>query len=338
MTPAIPESLTPDWLAHRYDPTNDTVHFVSVDRNARRRVPFLTDENIGNSNEPLVLARSAVTVPETASAEINFIFHSAYCCSTLLANAYDRPGQAFSLKEPVILNDIVGWRQRGAEPNAVGKVLNDALRLLARPFTPGEIGVVKPSNVVNGLAKASMGLRPRSRAVLLYAPLEIFLGSIANKGLFGRLWVRDLLRKQLRDGTIHLGFEPEDYFLQTDLQVAAVGWLSQHALFADMATTWPDRVRTLSSETLTADPARALAEIDEFWRVQGGASERADAIAHSFGRNSKTGERFNAEDRRRAQQSAGEIHRDEVEKVVVWATAVAKNAGLSLDLPGPVAI
>ena len=335
MLPVMPESLTPDWLAHRYDPEHDAVHFLCVDRETRRRVPFLTDDNLGSPGVPLVLGRSAVDVPQEASAEINFIFHSAYCCSTLLANAYDRPGRSFSLKEPVILNDIVGWRQRGAEPNAVGSVLNDALRLLARPFTPGEVSVVKPSNVVNGLATALMGLRPRGRAVLLYAPLEFFLGSIASKGLFGRLWVRDLLRKQLRDGTVDLGFEPEDYFLQTDLQVAAVGWLAQHALFARMAATWPDRIRTLDSETLTADPAVALAALDAFWGVGSDANERSRAIADSFSRNAKSGERFDAGDRQRAQRAAGEAHRDEVEKVFVWAQAVAENVGISLKLPAP---
>lgn len=332
---AAPPPLGPDWLAHRYAPSTDAVHFRRVSRDERRRAAFLTDESLGGAGEERPVPRTEARRLAPPGVRLNFIFHSAYCCSTLLANAYDRPGRAFSLKEPVILNDLTGWRHQGAPPARVGEVMADALGLLARPWNAGELGVIKPSNVVNGLAPAMVAAREEGAALLLHAPLRVYLGSIASKGLWGRLWVRDLAAKQLKEGLAVAGFTPADYFGQSDLQVAALGWLAQHALFARIAASWPDRVRTLDSEQLLADPATALERLDALFGVSSTAADRAEIVASIFSRNAKSGEAFTSADRSANQRSAEELHGDEIDKVHQWALTVAQGAGIPLDLPRP---
>jgi hypothetical protein len=76
------------------------------------------------------------------------------------------------------LNDIVGFRRRGAPPAAVAERLGDALDMLARPFDADLAVVVKPSNIFNALAPASLTMRPKSKAILVYAPLSVFLLSV----------------------------------------------------------------------------------------------------------------------------------------------------------------
>jgi hypothetical protein len=338
MTPYVPQTgfrLPPEMLVHRYAPEQDAVHFVAAERALRRSVPFLIDEYLPQAAEPIVVRRTdALSVAPPAST-IHFIFHSAYCCSTLLANALDREGVASTLKEPVILNDLVGWRHRGGLPEKIGEVLDSSLTLLARPFEPAEAVVVKPSNVVNGLASAMMTIRPKAQALLLYAPLPIYLGSIAKKGLEGRRWVRDLLLKQLKERFITFGFEPEDYMLQTDLQVAAMGWLAQHRLFVSLTERWPERVRTLNSEVLLERPAEALEALGLLFGLKLPAAAVAEIIDQTFSRNAKSGETFRREDRLADQVSASAAHADEIAKVTIWAEAVAKSAGLSLKAPAP---
>jgi hypothetical protein len=321
--------LTPDWLAHRYDPGQDAVHFRRVDRETRARVAFLTDNDLGKI-DPVVIRRS--DLPMIESGSVRYIFHSAYCCSTLLANAYDRSGLCFSLKEPVILNDIVGWRHRGARPDQLGEILAAAVPLLARPFKPREQCVIKPSNIVNGLIPALLSGKRDAKALLLYAPLRVYLGSIASKGLWGRLWVRDLLAKQLKEGFVDLGFEPQDYFLQSDLQVAAIGWLAQQALFARLAATMPERVRTLDSEVLVARPVAALTALDAFFDVGDDDAGRRHIVDRVFSRNAKSGETFAVGQRGSDQNAARETYADEIDKVAVWAEEVAARQGLSLSL------
>lgn len=327
--------LQPEWLAHRYDPQFDAVHFARADRELRRSVPFLTDEYLPSASEPKVIPRGEALAVAPPPSPIHFIFHSAYCCSTLLANAYERKGAAGSLKEPIILNDLIGWQHRGGEPRRVTEVLDGALRLLARPFEDGEATVVKPSNVVNALAPVMLAMRPQASCILLYAPLRGYLGSIANKGLWGRHWVRDLFLKQLKSGLIDLGFEPEDHLLQTDLQIAAIGWLAQHALFARLATKHADRVRTLDSETLLARPAEALAATDMLFNVVGRPGEREAVIADVFTQHAKFGGAFDRDARVADQRSAAEVHGDEIEKAAIWAETIASGAGLNFDLPSP---
>ncbi|MFL6843258.1 MAG: hypothetical protein ACJ8ER_00060 [Allosphingosinicella sp.] len=330
--PLQPQQLAPEWLAHRYDPEHDAVHLVRADRALRRSAPFLTDEHLPSAAEPVVARREDALASAPAPSPLHFVFHSAYCCSTLLANACDEDGTASSLKEPTILNDLVGWRHRGGAPARIGEVLDSSLRLLARPFEAGEAVVAKPSNVVNALIPAMLALRPEARCVLLYAPLRLYLGSIAGKGLWGRLWVRDLAMKQLRDGLFEgLGFEPEDHMLQTDLQVAAVGWLAQHRLFASLSEQHPDRVWTLESEALLARPEEALTALDLLF----GLSRRdvGETVARVFARHAKFGGEFDRDRRAADQRSAADVHGDEIEKVAIWAESVAANAGVEFELP-----
>lgn len=325
------------WLAHRYHPGDDALHLLPVPRSLHRRVTFLTDEYLPRELEPIIARRSDIMAGAPPAAPLHFVFHSAFCCSTLVARAFDRPGWAMGLKEPIILNDIVGWRRRGDRGPDMAAVLNDVLTLLARPFGPGEAVVVKPTNIVNGLAAAMLTMRPQANALLLHAPLKVYLGSIARKGIDGRLWVRNLLLGLLDDKLVDLGFTPRDFIGQTDLQVAAVGWLAQHGLFQGLVQRFgAARIRTIDSETLVRDPATAMRGLAALYRLPLGSDAlRAIVEGPAFTRHSKTGDRFVAADRTREQDLTDDAHTDEIEKVAYWAEKVAEAAGISMTLPAP---
>jgi hypothetical protein len=327
-----------NWLPNRYDESQDLIHFVRLTREEHRAVTFITDEYIAADSPRLVLRRSDVAAAAAGPpAPIHFIFHSAYCCSTVLARAVDVEGISMGLKEPLILNDIVGWRRRGADPRQLGAILDVVLTLLARPFAPGEAVVVKPSNVLNSIAPALLGARPRSRAILLHAPLPDFLRSIARKGLWGRRWVRELFIGQLRDGIVDLGLGEQHYLDLTDLQVAAAGWLAQQDVFARLVERFGEaRVRTLDSTALMARPGEAMARLSDLFGLglDGQAIDRVLA-GPAFTSHSKSNAGFGAADRLAEQRDAAQTHADEVEKVVVWTEAVAAAAGLSMQLEAP---
>lgn len=326
-----------EWLAHRYDPGQDAVHFVPVTRAMHARATFITDDYLPAGLEPLVVRRRDAVAAAPPPAPVHFVFHSAYCCSTLVARAFDRPGWAMALKEPTILNDLVGWRRRGDPGPDMATVLNDVLTLLARPFGAGEAVVVKPSNVVNGLAAAMLALRPEARALLLRAPLRTYLASVAKKGIDGRLWVRTLLLGLLDDRLVDLGFVDRDYLGLTDLQAAAIGWLAQQALFEGLVRRFgAERVRTLDSETLTADPGAAMSRLAALFGLPIDPAGVAEIVAGpAFSRHSKHGTAFAAADRAAEHRDAAAVHADEIDKVAQWAEAVARAAGVAVDPPAP---
>lgn len=336
MTTPDPTRVVRDatWLAHRYDAESDRIQFVHVDREAHRAATFLTDDNLRTAQRRVAVPRAQARAMSPEASPLHFIFHSAFCCSTLMVRAADLPGVAMGLKEPVILNDLSGWARRGAAGADVARVLDDALALLARPFTPGEMIVVKPSNVINAFAPAMLGMRSGARALLLYAPLRTYLASIAKKGMEGRLWVRDLFRKLARDGLIDFGFSTEDYFGQTDLQIAAIGWLAQQALFDGMIRQFgPGRVLPLDSETLVTRPREATSAM---YRLFGRplAQAELDSIIDrgTFSRHSKLDVAFDRRDRLAEHDAAVSAHAAEVDMVAQWADLIAQQRGIPLRL------
>jgi hypothetical protein len=325
-----------EWFAHRYDPEHDAVHFVRMSRQVQQNATFLTDEYLPAGLETVVVARKQAIDAMPAVSSPHFIFHSAFCCSTVLARAFDIPGVSMGLKEPPIFNDVVGWRHRGGGPPArVAQVIDNAVSLLARPLAPGETTIIKPSNLANGLARGTLAMHAESNALLLYAPLPIYLRSIAKKEMTGRLWVRDLLVKLLRENLVNLPFESTDYLAQTDLQVAAVGWLAQQALFARLVSEFGKaRVRTLDSETLLARPSETVRALSVLYGL-GLTVAQIEAIetGPAFSKHSKSDVDFGTKDRAREYDDAILRHGDEIAKVTIWAEAVARSADIPMWLP-----
>lgn len=336
---AIPafDPLDPAWLAHRYDRASDRVLYRHVPRALHREGPFLTDELIGDRPEAVIARSDAVTAARRVAGPVHFLFHSAFCGSTVLARALDLPGHAMALSEPVLLNDVTGIRRRGEMPGTeIARLLDDALLLLGRHWEPEGSVVIKPSNILTGLMNPMLALRPQARALLLYAPLRDFLASVARKGLWCRLWVRELLEGFLREGLVDLGFDSGDYFRMSDLQVGAIGWLAQQQLFMALTATHGKRIVTVASDRLMVDPAGAVAALAQAGFVAPGRElHRAIADNRSFARHSKSGVDFSPTERAREHAAANAAHRDEIEKVTQWASVIAERAGIPLTLPTP---
>lgn len=320
------------WLAHRYDTELDSYQMRYLTRDAHDAATFITDEYLGTAQDIVAIGRKEAMATVRRDNDLHFIIHSAFCASTMLARGFNLPGISMGLKEPVLLNDIVGWRRRGAERAQIAERLDHGLHMLARPFGRDKAIIVKPSNVFNALVPAALAMRPQSNAILLYAPLPVFLVSVARKGLWCRLWCRELLEGLITDGIVDLGFETRDYFRQSDLQVAAVGWLAQQHLFRRIANQFGSgRIATLDSETLTANPAATLGAAGRHFGIDIAPSLLDGHPA--FATHSKFGGSFNTESRLAEHESAQQAYGDEIDKVLIWAEAVAKTAGIELKLP-----
>ncbi len=261
------------------------------------------------------------------------IFHSAYCCSTLLARAFDIPGVSFGLKEPQILNDVTGLQMRQGDPRQVAAAMDIALLLLARPLGAGEVNIIKPSNLLNPLIPLVTAMRPDVRGLLLHAPLETFLASIARKEIEGRMWVRELMWKLIKLGQAdRFGFSDEELYRQTDLQVGAVGWLAQQALFSELAGGHAG-FRTLDSETLIARPADCLSALRELFELEFDAE--AVAAGPAFRTHSKDRSDYSADRREEDRERGRALHAREIEIVLEWTDQLAKHAGIAMALPSP---
>lgn len=328
-----------DYLPHRYDEVADGFRFVHVPRDVHRNCTFITDEHLPDVDRYDLISRSDLAQIPLQTAPVHFIFHSAYCCSTMLARAFDIPGVSMGLKEPVILNDMIGWRRRGADNQKLTAVLDKSLDLLARPMGNDRAVIIKPSNICTPLAIPALKLRPESNALLLYAPLESYLQSIAKKEMWGRIWVRDVLIGTLKDSYAIGSFSQDELLQLTDLQVAAIGWLSQHAAFAKIVDTiGPGRVRILDSDSFLTNQQATLRSLNQFFKL-GMNDEKVEHIlngpafkSHSKLVQAKRGATFDAKTRQEEQSQMAALHGAEIDMVTRWAKAVAESQQINLDL------
>lgn len=330
MTSTAAVLADPEWLPHRYDEAADAFRFVHVPRAKHRAVTFLTDEHLADTDRFVAVPRTDIDKRGLTAAPLHFVIHSAYCCSTLVARMFDLPAVSMGLKEPQVLNDLVGWRQRGADPNRLAAVLDVTLALLSRPFGAGEAVVVKPSNIVNSLAPAMLGLRSNARMIQLYAPARDYLASIAVKGLWGRQWVRKVLLMQAREQALTHPFGAEELIELTDLQAAGLGWLSNHGIFAQMRARFgEERVAICDSRTLLQDREATVRASYAHLGIEIDASQVAEVAAgEAFTTNSKDRSAYSSEDRDAVQRRARDAHGEEIDMVATWVEALARDAGI----------
>jgi len=88
------------------------------------------------------------------------LWHTAFCCSTLIADLLDAPGACLALKEPVALVELAAARRAGA-PVADDRLAQAVFARLAQSPSPTERVVIKPSNGANALVGVDPAGPPR---------------------------------------------------------------------------------------------------------------------------------------------------------------------------------
>ena len=337
----------PDWIPHTFDHQGERLDFVRLPAGDRDRLPFLAEEYVGKGFEHQILSyRDALAgAPAEDALPVHFIFHSGFCCSTLLASALAAGGGLSVLREPDILMNVAQRTLR--EPGAANaQRMELAIRFLARPPRRGDSAVViKPSCFANNLMEPLLRSRPRSRAVLIHSDLGAFLRAIAKKGMWGRIWCRRLYLQLSGWTDLRLSQGDSERFILGDLQVAALCWILQARHFRQLAERYGrERLLLLHSDHLLADPAGALRLVSGLFGLEwDDKTIAAVAEGEVFDRHSKSAERFDADRRAEEHERTLEAHREEIEMVSQWALKAAEAFATPLDLtdldagtgPGP---
>jgi len=179
----------PAWLPYRVRDGGRLLKLIHLPRSGLGTLSFIDNraqiprwksvtENAPRAELPV--AEIADCAPIAGSDWCHFIFHSAFCCSTLMARALDVEGVSCVLREPRSLTDLGEMKPSSGLPNEQKLALKVVLDLMQRPRLPGEKTVIKPVNLVNPLIEYMMDIRPHSRALLMYASLPGFVMAIAR--------------------------------------------------------------------------------------------------------------------------------------------------------------
>jgi hypothetical protein len=329
----------PAWLPDAYDRTLGTLEFVRVSRQELRDLPFLDKRFLDDGAERRTIELEELPPAAwTPEEPCHFIFHSARCCSTVLARALDIDGKAMCLREPRALSTLLKADDAADSADALHRPLAAILGLLGRPFTPGETVVIKPQSAGNVFLDLILEVQPRAKALFLHAPLAGFLLSIAASGQGGRAWARRLAALLARKPELAGGIGKNQVATQGDLHVAAWAWLQQQARFARLVGDQPaGRIATLDSDTLLADPAGSLAALTHHFGIELEAGAVAAIVeGPAFTRNSKRPQDdFDAAAKREQRAVARLAHGAEIDAAIAWAERAAADNGVPMRLASP---
>ena len=169
MTAPIVEYSDARFFPHQISLADDRLTFIPTDRTKLRGASFIdgrSDFSTGAASDTCL--STLLASPVQAPQPDRFIFHIAFCGSTLLSRLLDVPGRALVLREPNCLVDLANQRaaldgEERSDPRFTPALL--AIRaLLRRRWQAGEAIIVKPSNWINNLAVSlcedAQALRP----------------------------------------------------------------------------------------------------------------------------------------------------------------------------------
>jgi len=324
-----------EWLPHTFDTGGGrlTSLFVPRDRNASQ--PFLWNRENNFQEATHVASELRAHLPSNGAATPHFVFHTAFCCSTLLVRACAEATGASGLNEPAILINLA-HRVAAQGIRANRDRLDLVLSLLGRPLDPGGTIIVKPTNFSNALIDPMLEMRPRAKAVLLHSNLRTLLYSVARRGAVGRVWGRQLYDAFASFSPLDFGFSAAESFLQSDLQIAGLGWLMEVHHLEQVARAHPDRTLMLEADDLLADPGGVLARVYRFFQL----GDQPDSIARAvsgpvFSSHSKDSRvPYSRELRAQERERVLATHFEEVRMVEAWIDAVARHAGIRPEALG----
>lgn len=313
------------------DPDNGDFLFAPVEARRLADAPFLDARfGIDPANAQRIHWRTLPATGRRPSAAL--LFHTAFCCSTLLARTLQAPPRVVALKEPACLTRLASAALHIA-PRQLDMPLSRALDLLARPWADGGRCVIKPTNQVNTLLPDILRLCD-GRALLLHSSLQDFVISCLKKFPDGERplrWMAQHLVKGTRlQQRLGVPWDHPFHFIEA----CVLTWYAQVERYADaLAQDADDRLRSLDMQTLLADPLATVSACADWLELDIDAATLAERVELEFRRDAKHPERaYDAGRRADEARRTASTHADLLGAAVDWARAVvAPLACVPLD-------
>ncbi|MDE1467271.1 hypothetical protein [Aurantiacibacter sp. D1-12] len=321
MTNAAHIAADPAWLPHSLDMADGKMLFVKVSREVFTQSGFLADVKPDGADGAEWVPFDQVRAMTPATGPVHFIFHTAFCRSTLLARAMNIAGVSLGMAEPGILAQLAG------AGDAAKDLVKPVCNLLSRPWGEGEAVFVKPTNHANMLLPALLSARPDAKAVLMTNPLTSFLKSVDKRALMGRRWGRQLYLEVMGYAGMDLGMDAREQFSMTDLQAAGLAWfLSQRFYTMLLASAEGERLRVLDGDRFALDRADTVEAVLELaGLVYDPQAVEAVVDGPLFLKHAKLGGDFSEEE-----VAMAPALEQEIGQVQQWLGMIAEQAGIEI--------
>jgi hypothetical protein len=317
----------PRWFPFEFDASFDNISFIFTTADDLRAAPFLDQRFLSQNMQRRQLSVSEVSTHLEGKKleKLPMIFHSAFCCSTLMATALDHPDICLSLKEPQILMSLANAKRMMPRQNRAPKDYKErfdiVIKLLSRRFQPEEQILLKPTNSVNNILTDVLSIG--FPVVLMYASLEDFLISVLKKGEACKSFIRTQFNIFSLDQGALANIPQRQAMTFTDLQISALVWRHQLELFKKYHTS-NSSILTLRDKNFLGDKFDGLSKTSSALQLAL-ANDVLKTISEGevFRKNAKFGDQ--EMDGTQRQQDAASIKKryaEELSFTLKWAQSV----------------
>jgi len=309
--------------------------FIQTTRSDLSRFSFLDSRTLGQN-----VKIETIPAPQVIQAlqkidfrnninQANYLFHTSFCCSTMLARCLDHPGKNLSLKEPFALLRLAAYKRFSAFFDPAGPNWNNlrdiTLYLLARPFHSGEKILMKPSNGANNILPEILACRQTDKILLLYGDLEGFLISVLRGGQVRISSVAPILEGLMQEFLDTLPLSVEQIRSLNDLQRMSLVWgLQMQFLKQTMAQDNNQRAKSLNCKIFLQEPAETLKKLVDFYGLEFSDRDQVEILrGPAFNAHSKTtSKKFSKHLRTQEEENILNIFGKDIRETITWINSL----------------
>lgn len=262
---------------------------------------------------------------------LRYIFHTAFCGSTLLSRALSELPRIMVLKEPDVLMKVSGGSLHSGNESVIPYLMT-SLKELSQPWTESGAVVIKPTNSVNRLVPEIMANYP-GKTILLYGGLEDFLVSCIKKLPAAEEKIRWMAQHLLHQTDLQKKLGVDTYYKFNFVESCVITWYSQMEYFAKaIERDHLDQIRMLDMKDMLAKPFETVRAASHFFELQKSDAEIEVSVAREFSRNSKKVETAYTDAERSQEASRVRAQYSDLLRIALeWA---ANNIAPAAIMPG----
>lgn len=285
MAPPRLDWSDPSWYPADLDVRGNRIAMLRIDPQVIAESTFMDTRIAADLRQSVAISAADVPGGPGDAPPIAWLFHTSFCCSTLLAKALHDHPDTVVFREPLVLRRLADARHEGLD---LGRWVQTCADLLARPWAPDGRVIVKPTHAALNIAQALMRESPGSRTIVLTSSLQDFLVSNIKKTDETQARIPLLIEMALRAGEFHRRLPREALSPPSLIAAAGLQWAAQRELLLDIAEQeGPARVAVLDAESLLDDIEGAVRQAHTWWGLVADADRLATRLSGVTRRHAK---------------------------------------------------
>jgi hypothetical protein len=267
---------------------NNRFGYRKISAEAVASANFLDERTLPSSPHDIYYKAAAADIENNAPlASRRYIFHTAFCGSTLLCRTLTDQPRVMVLKEPDVLLQIAR-RQLDEGSKVARPYLAQAIGELSMPWVKDGVSVIKPTNSVNRILQDIQQVAP-GKTLLMYSSLEDFILSCCKKLPQAETSIRWMAQYLIHQSDLgrKLGIDKSQNF--NFLEACIVTWYAQMEYYYKAISVQASKdIALLGLERLLSDPEASVFAASDFLELDHSRAELSEKIGKTFSKNSKS--------------------------------------------------